>query len=77
MKTILPFLILTPPPHLLLPSLHPFPKIFQHPFPLQAILPNNQPILSLPLKHFPTTPPLIILSPIILNILIPRFTNLK
>ncbi|WP_315941762.1 PTS transporter subunit IIC, partial [Staphylococcus pasteuri] len=43
-KTILPFLILTPRPQLLSKSLQPFPKIFQHPFPLQPILPNNQAI---------------------------------
>ncbi|CAC9414932.1 PTS ascorbate transporter subunit IIC [Staphylococcus aureus] len=76
-KTILGFLILSAGADVVVRSLEPFGKIFQHAFGVQGIVPNNEAIVSLALKDFGTTAALIMVCGMIVNILIARFTNLK
>ena len=76
-KTILGFLILSAGADVVVRSLEPFGKIFQHAFGVQGIVPNNEAIVSLALKAFGTTAALIMVCGMIVNILIARFTNLK
>ncbi|MGT0243607.1 PTS transporter subunit IIC [Staphylococcus aureus] len=52
MKTILGFLILSAGADVVVRSLEPFGKIFQHAFGVQGIVPNNEAIVSLALKDF-------------------------
>ena len=58
-------------------SLEPFGKIFQHAFGVQGIVPNNEAIISLALKEYGTTAALIMVFGMLVNILIARFSNLK
>lgn len=58
-KTILGFLILSAGADVVVRSLEPFGKIFQHAFGVQGIVPNNEAIVSLALKDFGTTAALI------------------
>lgn len=76
-KTILGFLILSAGANVVVNSLEPFGKIFQHAFGVQGIVPNNEAIVSLALKDYGTTAALIMVFGMIINILIARFTNLK
>ncbi|WP_412518819.1 PTS ascorbate transporter subunit IIC [Staphylococcus simulans] len=76
-KTILGFLILSAGADVVVKSLEPFGKIFQHAFGVQGVVPNNEAIISLALKDYGTTAALIMVCGMIVNILIARFTNLK
>ncbi len=58
-------------------SLEPFGKIFQHAFGVQGVVPNNEAIISIALKKYGTTAALIMVFGMLVNILIARFTNLK
>lgn len=76
-KTILGFLILSAGADVVVKSLEPFGKIFQHAFGVQGIVPNNEAIISLALKEYGTTAALIMVFGMLVNILIARFSNLK
>ncbi|AMG97265.1 PTS ascorbate transporter subunit IIC [Staphylococcus simulans] len=76
-KTILGFLILSAGADVVVKSLEPFGKIFQHAFGVQGVVPNNEAIISLALKDYGTTAALIMVCGMLVNILIARFTNLK
>ncbi len=76
-KTILGFLILSAGAGVVVQSLEPFGKIFQHAFGVQGVVPNNEAIISIALKKNGTTAALIMVFGMLVNILIARFTNLK
>lgn len=76
-KTILGFLILSAGAGVVVQSLEPFGKIFQHAFGVQGVVPNNEAIISIALEKYGTTAALIMVFGMIVNILIARFTNLK
>lgn len=76
-KTILGFLILSAGAGVVVQSLEPFGKIFQHAFGVQGVVPNNEAIISIALKKYGTTAALIMVFGMLVNILIARFTNLK
>lgn len=76
-KTILGFLILSAGAGVVVQSLEPFGKIFQHAFGVQGVFPNNEAIISIALKKYGTTAALIMVFGMLVNILIARFTNLK
>nr|WP_245393551.1 PTS transporter subunit IIC [Staphylococcus coagulans] len=58
-KTILGFLILSAGAGVVVQSLEPFGKIFQHAFGVQGVVPNNEAIISIALKKYGTTAALI------------------
>ncbi|NJI01896.1 PTS ascorbate transporter subunit IIC, partial [Staphylococcus agnetis] len=76
-KTILGFLILSAGAGVVVQSLEPFGKIFQHAFGVQGVVPNNEAIISIALEKYGTTAALIMVFGMLVNIFIARFTNLK
>lgn len=58
-------------------SLEPFGKIFQHAFGVQGVVPNNEAIISIALEKYGTTAALIMVFGMLVNILIARVSNLK
>lgn len=76
-KTILGFLILSAGAGVVVQSLEPFGKIFQHAFGVQGVVPNNEAIISIALEKYGTTAALIMVFGMLVNIMIARFTNLK
>ncbi|EGQ1297483.1 PTS ascorbate transporter subunit IIC [Staphylococcus pseudintermedius] len=76
-KTILGFLVLSAGAGVVVQSLEPFGKIFQHAFGVQGVVPNNEAIISIALEKYGTTAALIMVFGMLLNILIARVSNLK
>ncbi|EGQ2930736.1 TPA: PTS ascorbate transporter subunit IIC [Staphylococcus pseudintermedius] len=76
-KTILGFLVLSAGAGVVVQSLEPFGKIFQHAFGVQGVVPNNEAIISLALEKYGTTAALIMVFGMLVNILIARVSNLK
>lgn len=76
-KTVLGFLVLSAGAGVVVQSLEPFGKIFQHAFGVQGVVPNNEAIISIALEKYGTTAALIMVFGMLVNILIARFTNLK
>lgn len=76
-KTILGFLVLSAGAGVVVQSLEPFGKIFQHAFGVQGIVPNNEAIISIALEKYGTTAALIMVFGMLVNILIARVSNLK
>ncbi|NJI16168.1 PTS ascorbate transporter subunit IIC, partial [Staphylococcus agnetis] len=76
-KTLLGFLILSAGAGVVVQSLEPFGKIFQHAFGVQGVVPNNEAIISIALEKYGTTAALIMVFGMLVNIFIARFTNLK
>ncbi|HAR6446782.1 TPA: PTS ascorbate transporter subunit IIC [Staphylococcus pseudintermedius] len=76
-KTILGFLVLSAGAGVVVQSLEPFGKIFQHAFGVQGDVPNNEAIISIALEKYGTTAALIMVFGMLVNILIARVSNLK
>ncbi|EIQ3715759.1 PTS ascorbate transporter subunit IIC [Staphylococcus pseudintermedius] len=76
-KTILGFLVLSAGAGVVVQSLEPFGKIFQHAFGVQGVVPNNEAIISIALEKYGTTAALIMVFGMLVNILIARISNLK
>ncbi|EGQ1646052.1 TPA: PTS ascorbate transporter subunit IIC [Staphylococcus pseudintermedius] len=76
-KTILGFLVLSAGAGVVVQSLEPFGKIFQHAFGVQGVVPNNEAIISIALEKYGTTAALIMVFGMFVNILIARVSNLK
>ncbi|EKO8589656.1 PTS ascorbate transporter subunit IIC [Staphylococcus pseudintermedius] len=76
-KTILGFLVLSAGAGVVVQSLEPFGKIFQHAFGVQGVVPNNETIISIALEKYGTTAALIMVFGMLVNILIARVSNLK
>ncbi|EGQ2868292.1 PTS ascorbate transporter subunit IIC [Staphylococcus pseudintermedius] len=76
-KTILGFLVLSAGAGVVVQSLEPFGKIFQHAFGVQGVVPNNEAIISIALEKYGTTAALIMVFGRLVNILIARVSNLK
>ncbi|EGQ3485949.1 PTS ascorbate transporter subunit IIC [Staphylococcus pseudintermedius] len=76
-KTILGFLVLSAGAGVVVQSLEPFGKIFQHAFGVQGVVPNNEAIISIALEKYGTTAALIMVFGMLVNILITRVSNLK
>ncbi|WP_353418482.1 PTS ascorbate transporter subunit IIC [Staphylococcus delphini] len=76
-KTILGFLVLSAGAGVVVQSLEPFGKIFQHAFVVQGVVPNNEAIISIALEKYGTTAALIMVFGMLVNILIARVSNLK
>ncbi|MBM0286497.1 PTS ascorbate transporter subunit IIC [Staphylococcus pseudintermedius] len=76
-KTILGFLVLSAGTGVVVQSLEPFGKIFQHAFGVQGVVPNNEAIISIALEKYGTTAALIMVFGMLVNILIARVSNLK
>lgn len=76
-KTILGFLVLSAGAGVVVQSLEPFGKIFQHAFGVQGGVPNNEAIISIALEKYGTTAALIMVFGMLVNILIARVSNLK
>ncbi|PCF48195.1 PTS ascorbate transporter subunit IIC [Staphylococcus delphini] len=76
-KTILGFLVLSAGASVVVQSLEPFGKIFQHAFGVQGVVPNNEAIISIALEKYGTTAALIMVFGMLVNILIARVSNLK
>ncbi|VTS46702.1 PTS system ascorbate-specific transporter subunit IIC [Staphylococcus pseudintermedius] len=76
-KTILGFLVLSAGAGVVVQSLEPFGKIFQHAFGVQGVVPNNEAIISIALEKYGTTAALIMVFGMLVNILIARVSNLK
>lgn len=76
-KTILGFLVLNAGAGVVVQSLEPFGKIFQHAFGVQGVVPNNEAIISIALEKYGTTAALIMVFGMLVNILIARVSNLK
>ncbi|HEC2173184.1 TPA: PTS ascorbate transporter subunit IIC [Staphylococcus delphini] len=76
-KTILGFLVLSAGASVVVQSLEPFGKIFQHAFGVQGVVPNNEAIISIALEKYGTTAALIMVFGMLMNILIARVSNLK
>ncbi|AYG55618.1 PTS ascorbate transporter subunit IIC [Staphylococcus pseudintermedius] len=76
-KTILGFLVLSAGAGVIVQSLEPFGKIFQHAFGVQGVVPNNEAIISIALEKYGTTAALIMVFGMLVNILIARVSNLK
>ncbi|EJD5777967.1 PTS ascorbate transporter subunit IIC [Staphylococcus pseudintermedius] len=76
-KTILGFLVLSVGAGVVVQSLEPFGKIFQHAFGVQGVVPNNEAIISIALEKYGTTAALIMVFGMLVNILIARVSNLK
>lgn len=71
-KTILGFLVLSAGAGVVVQSLEPFGKIFQHAFGVQGVVPNNEAIISIALEKYGTTAALIMVFGMLVNILIAR-----
>ncbi|MCE5548540.1 PTS ascorbate transporter subunit IIC [Staphylococcus pseudintermedius] len=76
-KTILGFLVLSAGAGVVVQSLEPFGKIFQHALGVQGVVPNNEAIISIALEKYGTTAALIMVFGMLVNILIARVSNLK
>ncbi|ARJ50723.1 PTS ascorbate transporter subunit IIC [Staphylococcus lutrae] len=76
-KTVLGFLVLSAGAGVVVQSLEPFGKIFQHAFGVQGVVPNNEAIISIALEKYGTTAALIMVFGMLVNILIARLSNLK
>lgn len=76
-KTILGFLVLSAGASVVVQSLEPFGKIFQHAFGVQGVVPNNEAIISIALEKYGTTAAFIMVFGMLVNILIARVSNLK
>ncbi|EGQ4177114.1 PTS ascorbate transporter subunit IIC [Staphylococcus pseudintermedius] len=76
-KTILGFLVLSAGAGVVVQSLEPFGKIFQHAFGVQGVVPNNEAIISIALEKYGTTAAFIMVFGMLVNILIARVSNLK
>ncbi|MGS4188781.1 PTS ascorbate transporter subunit IIC [Staphylococcus pseudintermedius] len=76
-KTILGFLVLSAGAGVVVQSLEPFGKIFQHAFGVQGVVPNNEAIISIALEKYGTTAALIMVFGMLVNILIAHVSNLK
>ncbi|MCE5509576.1 PTS ascorbate transporter subunit IIC [Staphylococcus pseudintermedius] len=76
-KTILGFLVLSAGAGVVVQSLEPFGKIFQHAFGVQGVVPNNEAIISIALEKYGTTAALIMVFGMLVNILIACVSNLK
>ncbi|HEC2153533.1 TPA: PTS ascorbate transporter subunit IIC [Staphylococcus delphini] len=76
-KTILGFLVLSAGASVVVQSLEPFGKIFQHAFGVQGVVPNNEAIISIALEKYGTIAALIMVFGMLVNILIARVSNLK
>ncbi|EGQ2830966.1 PTS ascorbate transporter subunit IIC [Staphylococcus pseudintermedius] len=76
-KMILGFLVLSAGAGVVVQSLEPFGKIFQHAFGVQGVVPNNEAIISIALEKYGTTAALIMVFGMLVNILIARVSNLK
>ncbi|WP_152162869.1 PTS ascorbate transporter subunit IIC [Staphylococcus pseudintermedius] len=76
-KTILGFVVLSAGAGVVVQSLEPFGKIFQHAFGVQGVVPNNEAIISIALEKYGTTAALIMVFGMLVNILIARISNLK
>ncbi|MCE5676962.1 PTS ascorbate transporter subunit IIC [Staphylococcus pseudintermedius] len=76
-KTILGFLVLSAGAGVVVQSLEPFGKIFQHAFGVQGVVPNNEAIISIALEKYGTTAALIMVFGMLVNIIIARVSNLK
>lgn len=76
-KTILGFIVLGGGAGLIVSSLGPMGKMFEHGFHVQGIIPNNEAIVSMALKEYGTQTALIMAFGMVANIFIARFTKLK
>lgn len=76
-KTFVGFLVLTAGAGVVESALAPFGEMFQVAFNMQGIIPNNEAIVALALTKYGTVTALIMLTGMISNIVIARFTKFK
>lgn len=76
-KTILGFIVLGGGAGVLVGSLDPLGKMFEHAFHIQGIIPNNEAIVSIALGKYGAITAYIMAFGMLFNILIARFTRLK
>ena len=76
-KTILGFIVLGGGAGVLVGSLDPLGKMFEHAFHIQGIIPNNEAIVSIALGKYRAITAYIMAFGMLFNILIARFTRLK
>ncbi|PLS01364.1 PTS ascorbate transporter subunit IIC [Neobacillus cucumis] len=76
-KTFLGFLVISAGADVIVASLDPFGKMFQHAFHVKGVVPNNEAIVAMALKEYGSITALIMFFGMLANILIARFTRLK
>lgn len=76
-KTFVGFLVVTAGASVIVSSLEPFGEMFQYAFNVSGVVPNNEAIVAIALDEFGTFTALIMLSGMIFNLLIARFTKYK
>lgn len=76
-KTFVGFIVLSGGADMVVSSLEPFGTMFEEAFNLQGVVPNNEAIVAVALTTYGTSTALIMLTGIIANILIARFTKFK
>ena len=76
-KTFVGFLIVTAGAGVIEQSIIPFGDLFQHAFNMSGVVPNNEAIVAIALNEYGTATALIMLTGMIFNIIIARFTKFK
>ena len=76
-KTFVGFLVVTAGAGVIVGALAPFGEMFKVAFNMQGVIPNNEAIVAVALNQYGTSTALIMLSGMIFNILIARFTKFK
>ena len=76
-KTFVGFLVVTAGAGVIVGALAPFGEMFKVAFNMQGVIPNNEAIVAVALDQYGTSTALIMLSGMIFNILIARFTKFK
>lgn len=76
-KTFVGFLVVTAGAGVIVGALAPFGDMFKVAFNMQGVIPNNEAIVAVALDQYGTSTALIMLSGMIFNILIARFTKFK
>lgn len=76
-KTILGFLVLGGGAGVVVSSITPLGKMFEHAFSLKGVVPNNEAVVSVAMTEYGITTALIMAFGMVANIVVARFTRLK
>lgn len=76
-KSFLGIIVISAGAGILVSSLEPFGKMFEHAFNVNGVVPNNEAVVAMALSKYGSTTALIMFFGMIANILIARITNLK
>lgn len=76
-KTFVGFLVLVGGAGILVSSLNPFASMFKFALHVQGVVPSNEAVVAIALQQYGTTTALIMLTGMIVNVLLARFTKFK